>query len=476
MQTIEPTLISLPEQEDVPPSRWRRWASELMVGKGRVSVVVELAMCIFMLAGSSFVYMLPGTDVARYRCYAFAFWMGGSGYPADPTCAFMAHIASAQPFHTLPLEYPVLSLIPFTLTLLAPIQWDQVVFAVCMALLAAGLYWYLARVGPRGAAPAFALYLTIGAFATSASRFDLVPAAFTLFCLVAAVRGRFAKAYLFLAIATMLKLYPLPLLLPLFIAEQRADRGPLFHWRRLKGVGVFAGTCAGLLGVSLLLTVKGALSPLDYFSGRPVQIESLPASIMWLFSFWGFPMCSAFQFGSLNVYDEVNGVCTSKLAPGPMTSVLSPLFLVLMVAGVAWVVWSQWRGKMTVQQAFIGVMLVIIATGKVFSPQYFIWLAPLVAYVMALDVTWLVFWGLLSIGTTAIYPYLYGAKHYITDDPAVPVFYPTIAYRNLLLGLTTLGYIFDIGRLRSRAARTTPFAVSEATEEIRDKALAGQHR
>ena len=474
MQTIEPTVASLPEQDDVPLSRWRRWASELMVGKGRVSVVVGLAMCIFMLAGSSFVYMLPGTDVARYRCYAFSFWMGGSSYPADPTCAFIVHTASPQPFHTLPLEYPLLSLIPFTLTLLAPIQWDQVVFAVCMAVLAAGLYWYLARVGPRGAAPAFALYLTIGAFATSASSFDLFPAAFTLFCLVAAVRGRFAKAYLFLAIATMLKLYPLPLLLPLFIAEQRADSGSLLHWRRLKGVGVFAGTCAGIFLVSLLLSVQGTLSPLGYFSGRPVQIESIPASIMWLFSFWGFPMCSAFQFGSLNVYDEVNGVCTSGQAPGPMTSVLSPLFLALMVAGIAWVAWSQWRGKMTVQQAFIGVMLVIIATGKVFSPQYFIWLAPLVAYVMALDVTWLVFWGALSIGTTAIYPYLYGAKHYITDDPAVPVFYPTIADRNLLLGLTTLGYIFDIGRLRSRAASAAPFSVSGAREEMRDISPAGQ--
>lgn len=474
MRTIEPTLISLPEQERMPPSRWRRWASELMVGKGRVSVLVALAMSIFMLAGSSFVYMLPGTDVARYRCYAFAFWVGGSSYPADPTCAFIAHTASPQPFHTLPLEYPILSLIPFSLTLLAPIQWDQVVFAVCMALLAAGLYWYLARVGPRGAAPAFAVYLTIGAFATSASRFDLVPAAFTLFCLVAAVQGRFAKAYLLLAIATMLKLYPLPLLLPLFVAEQRADSGPLFHWRRLKGIAVFAVTCAGVFLVSLLISVKGALSPLDYFSGRPVQIESIPASIMWVFSFWGFPMCSAFQFGSLNVYDEVNGVCTSGQAPGPMTSVLSPLFLLLMVAGIAWVVWSQWRGKMTVQQAFIGVMLVIIATGKVFSPQYFIWLAPLVAYVMALDVTWLVFWGVLSIGTTAIYPYLYGAKHYITDDPAVPVFYPTIAYRNLLLGLTTLGYIFDIGRLRSHATRKTSLAQPGVGEESAERALVGQ--
>lgn len=476
MQTIEPTFISLPEQHDVPPFRWRRWASELMAGKGRVSLVVALAMSIFMLAGSSFVYMLPRTDVARYHCYAFAFWHGGSNYPADPSCDFIVHAASTQPFHTLPLEYPILSLVPFTLTLLAPLQWDQVVFAVCMALVAAGLFWYLGRVGPRGAAPAFAIYLVLGAFATSASRFDLVPAAFTLFCLVAAVRGRFAKAYLFLAVATMLKLYPLPLLLPLFVAEQRAETGPLFHWRRLKGVGVFAATCAGLFLISLLISVRGALSPLDYFSGRPVQIESLPASIMWVFSFWGFPMCSAFQFGSLNVYDRVNGVCTSGQAPGPMTSFLSPLFLVLMVAGVAWVVWSQWRGKVTVQQAFIGVMLVIIATGKVFSPQYFIWLAPLVAYVMALDVTWLVFWGALSLCTTIIYPYLYGVKHYITDDPSVPAFYPTIALRNLLLGLTTLGYLFDIGQLRSRATRKASLAVAVTLEERADKSLAGQPR
>ncbi len=470
MQTSEPTLISAPEQESGSAlPRWRRWASDVMQGRGWVSVLPMLLMGTLLMAGSSFVFMLPHTDVAKYHCYAAAFWHGGANYPADPSCDFIVGYASPLPFHTLPKEYPILSLIPFSLTLLSPAGWEQVAFGFWMVLVAGGLYWYLGRVGPRGASLAFALYLVIGGWGTAVSRFDLIPAAFTLFCLVAAVRGRFFWAYFFLALATMLKLYPILLLLPLFLAEQRSDRGALFRWRRIAGVGVFAATCAGLFLVSLLSTVQGSFSPLKYFTGRPVQIESLPASIMWVGSFLGFPICSDFQFSSLNVYDRVHGVCTATAgqAPGPMTSLLSPLFLVLMLAGVAWVSWMQWRGKLALQQAFVGILLVIVLTGKVFSPQYFIWLAPLVAYVLGSDALWLILWCLVSFLTTAVYPYLYGVKHIITDAPSVPAFYPTIALRNLLLALVSLGYLFDIGRLRSRASAKAALAPATPHSHLR---------
>jgi hypothetical protein len=411
-------------------------------------------MCGLLIGGSVFVYFLPYTDVAKYQCYAYAFWHGGSNYPTDISCDFIANYASLLPFHTLPREYPILSLIPFSLTLLIPGPWFQVGFAVFMALLAAGLYWYLGRVGPRGASLAFAAYLVLGAWGTAVSRFDLVPAAFTLFCLVAAVRGRFVRAYVLLALAVMLKLYPLPLLLPLFLAEQRAGSEPLFHWKRLVGVGAFAATCAGIFLVALSLSVQGALSPLNYFTYRPIQIESAPASIMWVASFFGHPICTAFQFGSLNVYDQIQGGCStySGPPPGPMTHLLSPLFLLLMVAGIAWVAWIQWRGKLSLPQAFVAILLVIILTGKVFSPQYFIWLAPLVAYTIGItDLFWFGAWCVISLLTTAIYPWLYGAKNPITQAPSVAAFYPTIAWRNLALALFVLIYLFDLFHLRSRS-------------------------
>lgn len=454
MRMIGTSTPSLPEQHAAPLSRWERWRRDLLAGRGWVSSLPIFMMGMLLMAGSAKDFFAPFTDVSKYRCYAFAFWHGGL-YPGDPSCTFIATWASAVPLHTLPREYPMLALFPFSLTLLTPPAWFQIGFGVWLMLSAAAFYLYLGRVGPRGVSLAFALYLVLGAWATGASRFDLFPAAFTLFSLVAATRRRFLLAYLLLGIATMLKLYPAPLLLPLFLAEQRAQAGPLFCWRRLVGVGAFAAACGGILLLSLLISVQGARSPLDYFTYRPIQIESVPASMMWVASLFGWPICTTYQFGSLNIYDRVLGGCTFSAGPppGPLTTLLSLLFLMLLLAGVVLVAWMQWRGKLTLPQAFVALLLVIMLTGKVFSPQYFIWLAPLVAYVIGFDWVWVICWCVISALTTVIYPYLYGPADLIRQAPSGPAFYPTITLRNLLLALVVVAYLFDVGRLRSRAAR-----------------------
>jgi hypothetical protein len=471
MRTVEPRSPALTRPDGQVPSRWRLWFSDIVAGRGWVGLLPMLLMGVLLMCGSSFAYFLPYNDVAKYQCYAHAFWFGGSNYPAVPSCDFIQYYASSAPFHTLPMEYPALALIPFSLTLLAPGPFFQIGFAVWMTLVAAGLYWYLGRVGPRGASLAFAAYIVLGGWATAASRFDLVPAAFTLFCLVAAVRGRFIWAYVLLAIAVMLKLYPLPLLLPLFIAEQRARSAPLLQWKRLIGVGAFVATCAGVFLASLLVSAPEAFGPLNYFTYRPIQVESAPASILWVGSLLGHPICTAFQYGSLNDYERALGNCARYWGPppGPLASILSPLFLGLLVIGVLCVAWMQWRGKMSLQQAFVAILLVIILTGKVFSPQYFIWLAPLVAYAIGLeDLFWFGAWCLVSLLTTIIYPYLYGVNGHIEDAPAVPAFYPAIAYRNLLLALIVITYLFDLFHLRSRSAAKISLSTG-----LKDKIKAG---
>jgi hypothetical protein len=335
---------------------------------------------------------------------------------------------------------------------LLPLAWYPVAFAVEMVLVAAGIFGYLARVGRRGAPLAFALLVVLGCWGTAAGRFDLVPAVMTLLCLIAAERGQFRRAYVWLAIATLLKLYPLPLLLPLFLAEQRAQAHPLLHWRRWTGVGVFAGTCAAGVLVSLLVSVSGTLGPLNYFTDRPIQIESFAASLLWGASLLGVAICTDVQFGSLNVYEQVQGVCTAAggYAPGPLTQGLSRLLLALLIAGILLVAWMQWRGKLTLPQAFVALLLVVMLTGKVFSPQYLIWLAPLVAYTLGLDLAWLLLWGAVSLLTTVIYPYLYSATYRIADVPSLPAFYPMVALRNACFALAVVGYLFDLWRLRSR--------------------------
>ena len=163
------------------------------------------------------------------------FLAGEAGLKALPTdqCAFLAkdatstlvqfmykhhlpvsliHLVQGQdvagPLHVLPPEYPILTLAPFTLGLIAPVQWYQVVFALWMALFAGVIYVVLRRYRSTGAAIAFAFYLVVGCWATAEGRFDLIPAGLTLGAVILGVRSKWTWAFVLLALATLFKFYP----------------------------------------------------------------------------------------------------------------------------------------------------------------------------------------------------------------------------------------------------------------------------
>ena len=101
-------------------------------------------------------------------------------------------------------------------------------------------------------------------------------------------------------------------------------------------------------------------------------------------------------------------------------------------------------------QTFIALLLVFIVTGKVFSPQYLIWVMPLLAFTTALDGFWLLFWGTISLLTTIIYPYLYTRTPNILLVQFVPGFIQFVAVRDALFVLVTLAYLFNWFQVRRR--------------------------
>src|SRR5260370_21303672 len=66
--------------------------------------------------------------------------------------------------------------------------------------------------------------MIIGGWGIAVGRFDLVPAALTLLCVMAAERKHWTAAYIALAFAFLLKIYPILFLPALFIAEQQEAR------------------------------------------------------------------------------------------------------------------------------------------------------------------------------------------------------------------------------------------------------------
>lgn len=408
-------------------------------------------------------------DLAHYQCYGLTFWLGshGAGLLPPANCAFLFPPPSQpfipQPaFHMLPLEYPPLTILLFSLPLLAPLSAYALVFALLMTLTAGLVYWLLARSDARQAAPIFLLYLLLGAAGVFQERFDLLPAACTLICILAAGRGRWRMAYVALALGVLLKFYPIVILPALFLAEQRAwlkepgegaeQEARLSRvWTSIKGWHwsnslLFAGLLIVVMGGFALLNVQDAIvSPLHYFLTRPIQIESLGGSVLWLGGHFGSLYHITFTFGSLNL--------DSGLA-----SWISPVDTLLTVAGFLFVFWLQWRRRIDLLQATVGLLCVLMATGKVFSPQYLLWLIPLLAYAYArgkVSRAWMVCWATISLLTTFIYIFYYSRLTDPSTDAQVvltlPGFFELVALRNLLLLGATLAFLGNWWKTREPA-------------------------
>ncbi len=405
-----------------PPSGSRRARSGIIHGviasltSWRPRDRVALAMIGATLLGSLALYMHSAYghgDITLYHRYAKAFWLG------------------SPPLRSLPAEYPLLSLLPFTLTLLPPLPDFVSVFAAWMALLFVVGLVAIRRRESASAAEVCGVYLVLGCFGTLLGRYDLLPAATTVLAYWLAKDRRFTLAYGMLAIGTLLKLYPL-LLVPILVLEQyRAlnlhvlrDRPPRAV---LQGVALFTGAVVAVFAVSAILNPGGWLGPFTYNSQRPLQVESVPASLLWLSGLLGFPTAPDHSFHSYNLVGQIDGI-------------LSGMTELALVAGCLWIYWRQLSGRMAFGRALALCLLVIVSTNRVFSPQYLMWVLPMVVIMeQEYDVTWLAICAL----TTVIFPYAYDwAGLHGTGTPAsYPLFFPAlIAVRNALLLVATLRF------------------------------------
>jgi hypothetical protein len=396
------------------------------------------------------------SEPTRYRCYAVAFWKGISR--VSPGCSFVKTNTSAavlihqmqlwgfpgflvklvesqsstSPLHALPHEYPLLAIIPFTLVAFVSTKWYFVAFAMMMACVAGAVYFLLKRHKSTGAALAFAFYLVIGSWATALARFDLIPAALTIGTVILAERAKWRWAFALLALATLLKFYALVLILPIFIAQQRQFGGSKWYARRRwDGITMFVFVCMVVTAFSLVLSVDGTLGPLSYFSYRPIQVESFPAGVLWIASFIGYSLGFDYSFGSGNVLS-------------PVSSQVSLAFTLCFILGLLAIYWLQWRGRLSLALTCLLTLLVVIVTGKVFSPQYLIWVTPFVAYVGKSNWKWLVSWGSVGLLTTFIYPHIYtvaSATPGVISVGQVPEFYPSVLARGFII-LAIIGFIY----------------------------------
>jgi hypothetical protein len=424
------------------------------------SIILSLLACL-LYYGACWYNGGAGSDVLIYQCYAVAFWQGPAGFhnlPAGQCTSILysdkyvivpiqrrilytleqhyassnlIHFFAAQSpvhlYHSLPEEYPFLALLPFSLGLIAPAHWYLAAFATWMLLFALCVYFVLQRWRSRATALVYALYLMSGAGMTVAARFDLVPAALTLFAVICAGHKRWNWSFVFLALATVVKLYPATLLIPFLLALHQGTQGKWYAWHKWLPVGLFVGICIVAIGVSLLLNVVGTIIPLGYFAYRPVEVESVSASILWLCSLLGKTSLTYIgTFGSMNVTSPLSANVASRMT-------------ILLIIGLLYTWWLQWQRRIDLGVACLLTVLIVIVTGKVFSPQYLIWVIPLAAYVGQANRRWILFWTVVGLLTSWIYPVAFRTFH-VHPYTHAGLFYSIVVARNFLL----FGFIFRV--------------------------------
>lgn len=348
----------------------------------------------------------PHGDQSLYVGYAWAFWTG------------------PDRFHALPAEYPPLSLLPFTLAILPPLPDFVTVFALWMLGLLVAALLLVARLESPRAAEVCAVYLAVGAWGTLLGRYDLVPAVVTLAALWAARARRFPAAYALLGAGVLLKLYPAVLLPAVAIEHWRTLSGGTPRWPPPRAVLGGAGLCCAVVGAgfaaAFLLDPAGWLGPFAYNARRPLQLESVPATLLWASGLLGLPVHTDKSFGSDNLVGALDGA-------------LGLAALAALLAGLLWTYRSQAAGRLGIAGAFAGCLVVVLCTGRVLSPQYLIWALPLVAIAGGdYDPLWLLVCAL----TVLEFPFAFAQLHPVGSGP--PAAYPTlllvlVALRNAAL-------------------------------------------
>lgn len=212
-------------------------------------------------------------------------------------------------------------------------------------------------------------------------RYDIFPAILTLASFYMFASKRHGWACLLLAVGAMTKLYP-AVLFPLYLLYLAYGR----QWRDAAvSCAAFFGTCVLIVGVAWLINPELITNFLSYHTDRPLQIESVPASVVYLLSMFGLtdvwiqPFADPGSFGSDNLMGPL---------PDAVASVMMPLMVVLILAVYAYYAVLRHRGVRDDDLRLIGlaavaVLMLFMVANKVFSSQYLIWAIAPIAFVVA---------------------------------------------------------------------------------------------
>jgi len=307
----------------------------------------------------------------------FSTWLFGDARYYENWGAWMAN--HQVPYRDFNVEYPPGALPTF----MAPVYlrklsgyygtyyfWLRVEILVFALMALVAMTWALRRLGvsrrrayavlgAAGVAPA-----VLGPIAFF--HFDYWPSMLAVAAVAALLYGRGVLACAFVAAGAAAKVYPI-LLLPLALFE-------LWRRGRWKAVAAGVGAAAAVLGAAVvpfaIVAPHGLTWALNREAVRPLEVESVAA---------GF-FAVAHSLAGVHLHIVLSGGGSHGIA-GPAARAVSTGLEVAMVAVLAAVYVRYYRGRRTAEDLVVAcaaVVVTYIVFSKVFSPQYVLWLVPLV--------------------------------------------------------------------------------------------------
>jgi hypothetical protein len=269
------------------------------------------------------------------------------------------------PYRDFPVEYPPAALPAFLLPALGDGDYRSK-FEGLMAGLGVLLVLVVASVSLRAGIFVAVAPLLLGSVVLT--RFDLWPAALTAAALALFLAGRGRIGLGVLGLATAAKLYP-AVLLPIALAHVWRT-----HGRREAIVcgGIFAAVIAAIVLPFAVVSPGGVWHAFWVQAGRPLQIESFGAGLLLAaHQAFGLDLTMESSHGSQNLA----GGAADTLA------VLTTLAQIAVVVGI-WVWYARGPAdRDRLVRACAAAVCAFIVLGKVLSPQFLIWLIPLVPLV-----------------------------------------------------------------------------------------------
>lgn len=279
-----------------------------------------------------------------------------------------------------PTEYPPLALLFVAIPRIfadTPFGYNVAFVAEMYLFMVAGLLMSsrLAAAMGRDERRAMVLYsvMTLLMLEFVLDRFDVIPAVMTLAALYLFVTGRREWAFVLLALGTLTKIYP-ALLFPvlfLFLAYNR-------EWRdAVRGTVAFVGTGVVAIAVCIMVDPDLITGFLGYHEDRPLQLESVASSVIYLLSMFGLTdvwIQSATDAGSF-LSDNLRGAL-----PDAVADVLMPLMVLAILAVCVLYAYRRHAERDADMRlasfAMLGCLMAFLVVNKVFSTQYIIWLIP----------------------------------------------------------------------------------------------------